>query len=242
MTSVDDFLEEHDFPELYKDYRWDDDTYFQGFPNMLRLEAELSTAAKENRLCHEHLVKVEKWGRKRGHTVQSAEEIHLSLYVDGELNPELVETPEAALTELDSQVTHFGPTYLSKVLLFACPEYYGAIDTWIVKVFGRNGNRWFDLYVQESGEGAHVPRAQAGWPSEYGKWIKLLRQIGEHLNDEGIECPHPEDYVEWGLRSGGEWFCADVERALFSYAYRRRTTWCAAPTPCLRRTARPRWR
>jgi len=50
--------------------------------------------------------------------------------------------------------------------------------------------------------------------------------IAERLNDEGIECPHPEEYVEWGLRSGGEWFCADVERALFSYAYQNEEEVC----------------
>jgi hypothetical protein len=218
-VSVDEFLADQDFPDLYKNYRWGEDTYYAGFPRMLKLEAELSYAAKENRLRHEHLVDVEKWGRKRGHSVESPDEVQLSLYVDGDLNPELLEAPEAALIELDRQITYFGPTYLSKVLLFACPEYYGAIDTWIVKVFGRKGNGWFDLYVLEAAEGASIPPTQAGWPSEYGTWIRLLREIAEHLNEEGSKCPHPECYLDYGLRSGGEWFCADVERALFSYAY-----------------------
>jgi len=212
------FAETHDFARLYRSYEWYEDTWQAGFPRMLELEERLSTAAKENRVFYEHLVAVAEWGRKRGSSVESDDEISLSLYVDGELDPAVRERPEALLLELDQQVKYFGPTYLSKVLMFAAPEHYGAIDTRLVTVFGRDGYGWLDLYVRDYGSGPHIPDTQAGWPSEFGKWIKMLRAFARHLNATGVECPHPDAYVRRNLRSGGEWSCADVETALFSYA------------------------
>jgi len=45
--------------------------------------------------------------------------------------------------------------------------------------------------------------------------------LAHHLNETGVACPHPDAYVECELRSGGKWYCADVETALFSYATQR---------------------
>jgi hypothetical protein len=218
-TKLMHFATSHDFPHLYQTYEWWEDRWRSGFPRMLGLEVSLSHTAKSNRVYREQLEAVARWGRKRG-TVECDDEVSLPLYVDGKLDEALVERPQLPLVELDRQTKRFGPTYLSKVLLFACPEEYGAIDTRLVTVFGEDGEGWIDLHARDWGSGDRIPR-QASWPSEFGTWTQVLRWFAHHLNETGVECPHPDAYVECGLRSGGRWYCADVETALFSYATER---------------------
>lgn len=215
------FTENHNFPSLYRSYEWYEDTWRAGLPRMLGLEATMRIEARENRLFREHLLAVERWGRKQGHRVEAEDEIDLSLYSDGEIRQELADRPELPLLELDEQTKYFGPTYLSKVFLFAAPEEYGAIDTRMVTVFGQGGRNWFNLGVSSAGSGAAIKKTQAGWPSEYGTWIHILRWLASSLNDWDVGCPHPEAYVQSGLRSEGQWCCADVQTALFSYATRK---------------------
>lgn len=179
-----------------------------GLLRMLGLEEILSSTA--NRVYREQLEAVARWGRKQGE-VQCDDEVSLPLYVDGELDDALIQQPELPLVVLDEQTHNFGPTYLRKSLLFAASR---AIDTRLVTVFGRNCEGWVNLWVRS---GSHIARS-AGWQAEFGTWVQILRWLAHYLNGTEVPCPHPEAYVECGLRSGGQWWCADVETALFSYA------------------------
>jgi hypothetical protein len=42
--------------------------------------------------------------------------------------------------------------------------------------------------------------------------------MADHLNSQGIKCPHLEAYYEEKMRERDVWLPADVETALFSYA------------------------
>ncbi len=185
-----------------------------GVSEDVRVEASLTSTAKTNRLYREQLEAVARWGRKQG-KVECNDEVSLPLYVDGQLDEALIEQPELPLAELDNEIDGFGPTYLRNVLLFACHEEYGAIDTRLVTVFGRDGTKWVHLWLY--GKRSYIYRS-AGWEIEFGTWTQILRWLAHYLNETGVACPHPEAYVECGLRSGGQWYCADVETALFSYA------------------------
>ena len=227
------FMEAHDFVQLYRSYEWGVDTWRSGFPRVLELEVRLGNAAKRNRLSHEDLVAVQEWGNKRGRSVESPDEVTLSLYAGGALVRVARLAPEAPLLELARQVKHFGPTYLSKVLRFAAPEHYGAIDTRLVTVVGRGGYGWVDLHVRDDGSGPHIPKTQMGWPSAFGKWTCMLRAFAQALNARRVVCPHPDPFVSGGLRSGGEWFPADVEMALFAHASQQMgATRLADAAPC----------
>jgi len=158
------FADSNDFPHLYRTYDWYEDTWRAGFTRMLGLKASLSQTAKGNRVYRKQLEAVARWGRKRGQPVECRDEVSLPLYVNSEFDETLIEHPELPLVELGMQTKCSGPTYLSRVLLFACPEEHGAIDTRLVTVFGRDGAGWLDLFVRDWGSGDHIPR-QASWPS-----------------------------------------------------------------------------
>ena len=139
--------------------------------------------------------------------------------------PQLREKPTIPLEELSQQTSGLGPTYLSKMLRFLAPIEYGAIDTRIVRTFGRptfmQGESWLSLGVQVGQNGKYyIPTYQAGWPNEYAKWINILRFFAGLANapETGQACPHPSAFVDRRLRKKGKWGCADIEMALFSYA------------------------
>jgi len=50
QRKLEDFVRNHDFIELYKEYNWGMDTWQNGFPNILRLEIKITKAAKNNLL------------------------------------------------------------------------------------------------------------------------------------------------------------------------------------------------
>jgi len=79
-----------------------------------------------------------------------------------------------------------GPTYLSKVIRFALPEEYGAIDTRIVRVVGQGDpasrqHNWLALRVRNDGYGWYIPKVQVTWPNDYAKWINILRFLQVNL-------------------------------------------------------------
>ena len=107
--------------------------------------------------------------------------------------------------------------------MFSRPQLYGAIDTRLVRVFGKGntdieGLMWLSLEVKNYGYGWYIPEYQTSWPSEYDTWIEILHYVTRLCNGGGYECPHPDEYVDLGLRDKGIWIVADVETALFSYA------------------------
>ena len=113
----------------------------------------------------------------------------------------------------------FGPTFASKLLHFAVPQVFGALDSRLVRIFGNAAFEYplLDLYAEKCNKRWQIP-AQKGWPGEYGTWIRILNYLADRLNREGKSCPHPENYYKTGLREKGVWLPADVETSLFSYA------------------------
>jgi hypothetical protein len=218
---INNLLKNLDFPDLYKKYDWKGDTHKKGFPDLYRLEKEISDAAKSGDIRKHHLVEIAKWGKLRNTKgISCTEPLGLVLYVKGQPAPDLLQEPENAIKKIDSLVKGFGPTYSSKLLHFAVPNVFGALDTRLVRIFGNAAPeyRLLDLDAVQSGDRWLIPPGQSGWPGEYGTWIAVLNCLAEQLNKTGKSCPHPLIYYENNLREEGEWLPADVETALFSYA------------------------
>lgn len=210
-----------DFYKLYKSYEWVNDTWANGFLDLFRLEKEISTAARQNSLCREHLVKIAKWGKLPNiNRIACTDPIEITLYENDLPAPSLVAEPHKTVSLLQSQIEGFGPTYVSKLLHFAVPQICGALDTRLVRVFGNKAQKYpiLDLYAQKIGGRWYIPATQAGWPGEYKIWVASLKLFADYLNVNQISCPHPLKYQQSGLRHDGLWLPADVETALFSYA------------------------
>jgi len=215
-----------DFPVLYKGYCWKSDTWNNEFPGIQNLERSISEAIRSGTLSLPHLIAVAKWGGLPNiGRIKAESPIKLPLYREGRLDEWVRKGPENVIRILEGQIRGFGPTYTSKVLRFAAPEIFGAIDTRIVRVFGKNRtclgkNYLLDLKATPVDGRWAILSGQSGWPGEYGSWIKVLTYISTHLNENCIHCPHPGIFEKSGLRSGGNWLNADVEMALFNYATR----------------------
>jgi len=237
------FNKQQDLVKLYKKYSWKcswgKDTWENGFPCILELEKNMGEKAKRNLVKEEDVRRVVKWGGGN-QKVRWCETVKLSLYDErGHFKKEVREHPSIAAQILKEQkekglISGLGITYLTKVLRFAAPSEFGAIDSRIVRVFGQGDNNskqhnWLSLTAcPGEGEQRWSIREQSTWPKEYGNWIKILRFLADLLNNSGKDCPHPEPFYKNGLRQKGVWVCADVEMALFFYAYKH--------SKCCRRT------
>lgn len=227
-NTVGKFLQEQDLPELYRSYVWPPnsrkkDTWEKGFPELFNLEKVISKAAREQSLSRDHLILIADWGRFRNkNNIFWADPNKTNLYENNLPAQWVVEAPEEAITKLDEQIVGLGPTYCSKLLHFAIPQKFGALDTRLVLTFGKEAQQYqlLNLKVSWSEWGPSIPKSQSGWPKEYGTWILILNYFAQVLNETKIECPHPKQYVQSGLRTNGFWLPADVETALFSYTYR----------------------
>jgi len=226
VAEIQNLLERTDLAALYKDYVWKNDRWENGFPEIRNLERIVGAAIRAGTLSRSHLVAVAKWGRLPNiGRIWVKDQIKCSIYENGKIAPWIKSEPENAIRILEGQIRGFGPTYNSKVLRFAAPDAFGAIDTWIVRVFGKNGQsshhcNLLDLHATPIDGRWAILASQIGWPGEYGTWIKVLTYISKKLRDDGILCPHPHQFEDLGLRSDGEWFNADIEMALFNYATR----------------------
>lgn len=228
---LDAFIESNSFPDLYKSYAWQKDTYAAGFPEIFRLETQLSRNEKSTGVTLDDVGDVARWWKKKYGKKMHGQDVvlpkHTLTNADGTLCQSLEGNPCCPLALLQS-ISGFGPTYQSKDLRFSLAEEYGAIDTWCVRVFGQGDPNvkkqdWLKIRALQSrhkGEvkGWYIPEAQAYWPSDYAIWINILRYFSEALPQN---CPHPEIFVSQGLRVKGRWVCADVEMALFSFAFQK---------------------
>ena len=219
------FLAVHDFAQLYTQYDWERDKWRAGFPDILKLEQRLTTRAKGNLVTKHDVIAVAKWAKRRNiASIECPEALVLPLHSVEAGGPSVLPADPAALaTQLRQATKGLGPTTLSKVLRFAVPRELGAIDTRIVRVVGQGDQPskredWLTLQVRNYGYGWYIPLPQRAWPGEYSKWVSILRFFAASLNDSGIACPHPDGFVDNGLRVRGLWACADVEMALFSWA------------------------
>lgn len=221
---IESFLADHDLSSLYREYKWGRDTWENGFPDMRQLEIDLTMAVKHKYLTKTHIMSVARWGRLRNtKKIHCPELMSISLYESDDPSEFFRIPPSAALRPLRDTIKGIGPTYLSKILMFGRPQLYGAIDTRLVRVFGRGdadikGLRWLSLEVKNFGYGWYIPEYQTSWPGEYDTWISILHHIASLCNSSGHKCPHPDEYIATGLREKGIWIAADVETALFSYA------------------------
>lgn len=224
QEQIDRLLSDLDFPPLYRGYAWKNDTWEKGFPDIFSLEQEVTAAARDQTLGLEHVQKIACWGgipnRDR---IDCADRLSIALYFGDSPAYWLMRAPVNTIGIVEGQIRGFGPTYASKLLRFAVPQVFGAIDTRLVRVFGRGDpekQRYplLDLTASPFGDRWAIPATQPGWPGEYGTWTKILQAIARRLNREEVCCPHPERFVGAGLRSEGIWAAADVEMALFCYA------------------------
>ena len=181
--------------------------------------------ARQNTVRKDDVLSVVKWGggARRLSRIECPDTLSLPLCANGKPDSRIEKTPLLPLVMLQSETKGLGPTNLSKVLRFALPPEFGAIDTKIVRVVGTGDSEskrqdWLDLKVRDDGYGWYIPKTQAAWPEEYATWIDILRFFAQYLNEGGVACPHPPAFAEAGLRTQGLWCCADVEMALWSYA------------------------
>ncbi len=219
-----ELLSEIPLPQYYRSYDWGNDRWESGFQDIVRLECTMIDAAMRNRITKDHLVQIAQWG---GHPSQNEITcrncIELPLYVDGTYADWVESNPVKGIKVLAPQMRYFGKVYQSKLLRFAMPWEYGAIDKRLCQVFGRGDpasqhTELLSLKVEHNGNRWDLKYQQAEWPSEYGTWIQILRMIANELNQSGMPCPHPELMYARNLRKKGIWECADVEMALFSFA------------------------
>ena len=221
QQTLGEMYRELNFPDLFRTYTWERDTWSAGFPDMFRLETEISAAARAQMIRKDHLVKIARWGKLPNISrIRCPDPVKISLYENDLPAQTLVNEPQTTIWNLQGQISGFGPTYLSKLLHFAVPQICGALDTRLVRIFGKDAPQYhlLDLYVRNDKGRYYIPAIQAGWPWEYGTWVKILNSTATFLNSNRIPCPHPSAYLEAGLRIKDEWLPADVETALFSYA------------------------
>ena len=215
---LNEFVDGQDFPCLYKSYNWRRDTYAAGFPDILILEKRLVASGKTSGVTLEDIRAVARWGgNNRSITIVGEDSFRKGIQILINTDKIVEQKPEIPADLLDKSVMGISTTYVSKVLRFILPNQYGAIDTRLVRVLG-NGDQlnqkhsWLRMRADES-----APKRwniYKDWLG-YGEWVNILRYFAQNLPNN---CPHPQAFVDAGLREGNEWTCADVEMALFSYA------------------------
>lgn len=229
IAALNDFASANSFPDLYRAYSWGNDTWPAGFPDILRLESRLIRSDLTTGITLEDVKAVAAWGSLRNQrriagppTIAPGNTFHDA---GGAAVVSLAAWPLSPLRMMQEKLHGIGPTYLSKVLRFSLPQEYGAIDTRCIRVFGRGDTHahrhdWIELHASNYGSGWGILKTQKHWPDAYMLWINILRHFAAILPDN---CPHPSSFVKSGLRIQGQWACADVEMALFSYATRYTT-------------------
>lgn len=222
------FVAANDLPVLYRSYEWENDTHAQGFPDIQALELRLTTSEISTGITIDDVRAVAVWGAMRNRDRIVGQPVVMppnTLTVrNGLPQPSIEHSPANPINTL-ALISGLGPTYQSKVLRFALPSEYGAIDTRVVRVFGQGDpasqqHNWLNLQAtlgmhKGRATGWSIPATQRHWPDGFSAWINILRYIAAVIPSN---CPHPQSFVQRRLRQQGAWTCADVEMALFSYA------------------------
>ena len=79
-----------------------------------------------------------------------------------------------------------------------------------------NQYEWLTIRARRSGSGWSLSRNRM-WHTGYEKWLRILTKMVSLINEQEIFCPHPQKFLDAGLRTEGIWSSADVEMAIFSY-------------------------
>lgn len=225
------FLVDHaaHMPLLFRLYDYDGDSYSEGFPKAFEVEQRIRNAARQNSFSKADLLYIARWGNLRNKKTleKMTWDLKITLYDNDLPVKDLIEESENFVSIVNERVPGFGATFSSKLLHFAVPSVFGMLDTWLVRTFGigdpdHRKYKFLKLKTQNDKSGWHIPTTQPLWPSEFGSWINILNLIANYLNNRQINCPHPQNYLDAGLRKAGMWYPADVETALFSYAYEGR--------------------
>jgi hypothetical protein len=227
IKGIERFLQDHihEMPGFYNTYTWDNDSPEKSHQALFDLEMEIFPAAKSNSFNREHLIKIAEWG---GHPnpkkINCPDPLRIPLYSGNRPALCLFYEPVNAICMIEGRVGGFGPTFSSKLLHFAVPRIFGALDTRLVRIFGMSSEdpesyQFLNLNVLRPDKGRpSIPKTQENWPEEYGTWVAILNQMADYLNRNQIACKHPEQYYHENLREKDTWLPADVETALFSYA------------------------
>jgi len=216
-NQITQFVDHQDWVRLYKDYQWQTDTWEQGFPDILRLEMQLRCSIQKGEIKKQDILDVANWGKLSSPSrITSPESISLSKEFLHDGIPLL-----QALTTLEQNIRGLGVTYLSEILRFSFPNQAGALDSRMVQVFGIgdpsvNQYQWLTIRARKSGSGWYVYRNRM-WHMEYEKWLSILSKMVTLINTKEIPCPHPQNFLDVGLRTEDIWTSADVGMAIFSY-------------------------
>ena len=123
---------------------------------------------------------------------------------------------EKILRILEVSVKGTRTLFLTTIMRFISPSKIGSLDMNLVRVFGvgdsnlRN-HQWLNLVIRRTEDNWYFAGNWWTWPNEYYKWNTILGFLVSLLNERNIACPHPNGFLEKGLRTNGKWICADVE-------------------------------
>jgi len=217
-NQITQFVDSQDWVSLYKEYLWHNDTWENGFPDILRLEMQMRRSLDNEEIKKQDVLDVAYWGKFfYPPKITSPASIPIEEDVLKGDGSSLIQV----LITLKQNVGGLGVTYLSKVLRFAFPDRAGAMDSRIVRVFGIgdptvNQYQWLTIRTHKFGSGWTIFQDRM-WYLEYAKWLRILMKIVSQLNDKKVFCPHPQKFLDAGLRNEGIWISADVEMAIFTY-------------------------
>lgn len=217
-NQIEQFVDSQDWVGLYKGYLWHNDTWRNGFPDILRLETQMRSSLQNGEIKKQDVLDVAYWGKFfYPPKITSPESIPIAEKVQKDDGSSILQ----ALITLKENGVGFGPTYLSKVLRFAFPDRAGGLDSRIIRVFGIgdptvNQYQWLTIRTHKLGSEWTINRNRL-WPLEYDKWLRILSRIVAFINDKEVFCPHPQKFIDTGLRAEGIWINADVEMAVLTY-------------------------
>ncbi|MDT8422069.1 MAG: hypothetical protein RQ754_16700 [Desulfuromonadales bacterium] len=217
VEAIRKFVCDNDLYGLYRSYSWGGDQWESGFLDILKLETQLSNHDHSSGISLDDVKAVANWGKLRN----PGRICGVSPVLPQKSCSNAITNRLEPLNVLKiSIIKGIGSTYFTKILRFAAPAIYGALDTRCVRAFGKGDpisqhHDWLDLTVKNYGYGWFIPEAQKNWPAGYGQWLEILDTFCSILP---ANCPHPESFVRHGMRNKGVWTCADVEMALFAYA------------------------
>lgn len=212
------FVDSQDWVGLYKGYLWHNDTWENGFPDILRLETQLRSSMQNGEIKKKDVLDVAYWGKYYYPLkITSPESIPIGEKIPKGDGSAILQ----ALITFKENVGGFGPTYLSKLLRFAFPSQAGALDSRIVRVFGLgdptvNQYQWLTIRTHKLGSEWTINRDRL-WPLEYEKWLRILSTMVGLINEKEVFCPHPHKFLDAGLRNKGIWINADAEMAILTY-------------------------